>query len=141
MSPEENKAIVRRIFEASNTGNPDILEEVIADDIIIHNPKPGQLPGSEGAKQSFQKFHSGFPDVKVTVEHMIAEEDLVMMHLLISATHKGEFAGISPTGKQITITGMEIVRLANGKVVERWSNFDQLGFYRQLGVIELQDVV
>jgi len=141
MSPEENKAIVRRIFEASNTGNPDILDEVIADDIIIHNPKPGQLPGSEGAKQSFHKFHSGFPDVQVTIEHLIAEEDLVVMHLLIRATHKGEFAGISPTGKQIKITGMEIVRLANGKVVERWSNFDQLGFYRQLGITELQDVV
>jgi steroid delta-isomerase-like uncharacterized protein len=94
------------------------------------------LSGPAGAKQAYTRFHAAFPDVQVTIEDMVAEGDKVMVRLTTRGTHQGEFAGIPPTGKQITMTGMEVVRIANGKIVERCANFDQLSFYQQLGVIQ-----
>ena len=134
MSLKENKAVVQRLFEASNTRNLDILDEVIPKDMINHNPEPGN---PQDVKQTYTRFVAAFPDVQFTVEDMVAEGDKVMVRLTVRGTHQGEFVGIPPTGKQITITGMEVLRIANGKVVERWANFDQLSFYQQLGVIQL----
>ena len=81
------------------------------------------------------EFRSAFPDFHVTIEDQIAEGDRVATRWTMRGTHEGEFRGISPTGKQITVTGIGIFRFSDGKVVESWDNFDQLGMMRQLGVI------
>jgi len=139
MSVEDNKAIARRVYEAFSqavsTGNWATLDAVLAADAIDHNPVPGQGPGLEGVKQVFAVFAAGFPDLHFTVEDMIAEGDKVVSRLTMHGTHRGDFQGIAPTGKSITQTGIDILRLAGGKVIERWGEFDNLGLMQQLGVI------
>ena len=139
MSVEENKAIARRMYEAFgqavSTGNWAALDAVLAADAIDHNPVPGQGPGLEGVKQVFAVFAAGFPDIHFSVEDMIAEGDKVVSRLTMHGTHRGDFQGIAPTGKSITQTGIDILRIVGGKVVERWGEFDNLGLLQQLGVI------
>ena len=137
MSAEANKAILRQVYEAAfNQKNLDALNEVIASDSTDHNLTPEQPPGLQGAKQVFSSFHTAFPDLQVDVEDMITEGDKVVARLTVRGTHQGEFMGIAPTGNQVTFTGIDIVRIAEGKIVERWGNFDDLGMMHQLGVIE-----
>ena len=135
MSAEENKAIVRRGYEAINQNDLDALDEVVASDIIDRNPAPGQAPGLEGVKQFFSSLHAAFPDLHMDVEDMIAEGDKVATRVSMSGTHRGEFMGIDPTGNRVEISGIDILRVAGGKIVEHWGNFDDLGMMQQLGVI------
>ena len=136
MSAEENKAIARRGYEAINQKNLDSLDEVVTSDITDHDPAPGQDPGLEGVREYFSSLHTAFPDFQLNVEDMIAEADKVVARVSASGTHQGEFMGIDPTGNRVTITGIDILRIAEGKIVERWGNFDDLGMMQQLGVVE-----
>ncbi len=137
MSAEENKAIARRGYEAINQNNLDALDEVVAPDITDHDPAPGQAPGLEGVKQWFSSMHTAFPDFRMNVEDMIAEGDKVVARVRLSGTHQGELLGIDATGNRVTITGIDILRInADGKIMERWGNFDDLGMMQQLGVME-----
>ena len=81
-------------------------------------------------------MHSAFPDLQMNVEDMIAEGDKVVARVRMSGTHQGEFMGIDPTGNRVEISGIDILRVADGKIVEHWGNFDDLGMMQQLGVIE-----
>jgi steroid delta-isomerase-like uncharacterized protein len=137
MSIEENKAIVRRLYEeVHNKGNFVVADELVATNFIDHNASSPEIPpGPEGVKQTFTTFHNAFPDFNVTVEDMVAERDKVVARLTIRGTHKGEFMGIAPTGKQVAIEVIDITRVAEGKIVERWGQADMLGMMQQLGVI------
>jgi steroid delta-isomerase-like uncharacterized protein len=136
MSTEENKAIVRRFVEAFNTGNPDIVDETVATDFVLHDPGlPEDLRGPEGAKQWVNMFHTGFPDIHVTIEDLVAEGDKVAKKYTCRGTHKGEFAGIPPTGNQVAVPGISIYRIAGGKIAELWMSYDSLGTMQQLGVV------
>jgi predicted ester cyclase len=132
---EENKAVVRRVYESFSQNNLDVLDELIASDFTDHNPNPGQPPGLEGLKQFLSSMHTTLADLQVNVEDIVAEGDKVVARLRVSGTHQGEFMGNAPTGNRVTFTGIEILRIAEGKVVEHWRNFDNLGMMRQLGVI------
>ena len=136
MSAEENKAIRRQAYAAVNQKNLDALDEVIASDVINHSARPGQTPGLEGVKQLFSSLHAAFSDFHIDVEDMIAEGDKIVARVTASGTHQGEFMGIAPTGNQVTFTGIDISRIAEGKIVEHWSNSDQLGMMQHLGVME-----
>ena len=137
MSAEENKALTRRAYEAINQKNLDALDEIVASDIIDRDPAPGQAPDLEGVKQYFSSMHTAFPDFQMDIEDMIAEGDKVVARVSVGGTHQGEFMGIDPTGNRVTITGIDILRVnADGKIVERWGNFDDLGMMQQLGVME-----
>ena len=132
----ENKAMTSRFYEkVLNKHNPNAMEEFVATNFVDHNPNPGQGPGLEGLKQQFVMFFTAFPDMHITVEDQIAEGDKVVSRLSVRATHKGDFMHIPATGKQITITGIDIVHIKDGKAVERWGNFDDLGMMQQLGVM------
>ena len=135
MSTEENKAIMRRIFELFNTGNLALAEEVLAADVVDHQAPPGIEPGLAGFKQLVTMFRSAFPDIQMTIEDIIAEGDKVVARSTMRGTHQGEFMGIPPTGKQFSATSIDIVRFAGGKGVEHWGNSDDLGMLQQLGVI------
>ncbi len=136
MAAEENKAIVARLADAIwNQGDLTAVEELYAPDIIDHSPAPGQAPGLEGEKQVVTQFRTAFPDLQTTNDDLIAEGDTVVLRWSGRGTHQGEFAGIPPTGKPMTVTGIEIYRFSNGKVVERWGEFDMLGILQQLGAI------
>ena len=136
MSTEDIKTLARRIpLEAFNQGNAAVFDEVVAEDANDHLPPPGLPPGREGYKQFVTMLHAAFPDIHYTVNEEVAEGDTMMHHTTAHGTHKGEFLGIAPTGKQIAWDEMHILRFANGKAVEHWGNVDQLSILQQLGVI------
>ncbi len=139
MSTEENKAFARRVYEtfntAMNTGNLALIGEVMAADFVDHNPGPGQAPGVEGIKQAFGQFQAAFSDFQVMTEDMIAEGDKVVSRVNFSMKHTGEFMGIPATNKQVTQEGIDILRIAGGKVVERWGQFDNMSLMQQLGAM------
>lgn len=136
MSTAATKTLARRFYEeAINKHNLDAAYEFFASNFVDHNPGPDQAPGLEGVKQAFDVFFKAFPDLRVSVEEQLAEGDKVVSRITVRGTHRGEFMEIAPTGKQVTITGIDIFRFAGGKVVERWGNFDELGMMQQLGAI------
>jgi steroid delta-isomerase-like uncharacterized protein len=133
---EANKALIVRGWEVFNQGNLDAADEIFAADYVVHNTAgapDGHTP--EAFKQTVVMQRSAFPDVHVTVVDQIAEGDVVVTRWMGTGTHQGALMGIPPTGVQITNTGILFSRVADGKIAEEWSNFDQLGMLQQLGVI------
>jgi steroid delta-isomerase-like uncharacterized protein len=134
MSTEENKALVRRGFDTLNERNWTAFYELIASDMVLHEAST-TMQGLEAYQQFLLENYTAFPDLQFTVEDLIAEGDRVVARYTGQGTHQGEFMGIPPTGKQVTVTNILITRIANGKAVEQWHNFDALGMLQQLGVI------
>ena len=136
MSAEENKALVRRyVEEVVNQRNLDLLDEIFAPDFVEYGADTDQVSGVEDAKQFFDMLRSGFPDFQGTIEDLFAEGDKVVLRFTFRGTHQGEFMGIAPTGKQVTMPGIDIFRIADGKLVELWGQEDVLGMMQQLGAI------
>jgi len=136
MSTEENKALIRRLFEEGiNQNQPGVFDELIAPDFVIYDPPPGIPPDREGFRQLIETFRNSFPDLHLTFEAEFADGDYVMHRGYISGTHQGEWQGIAPTGKQIKMKTLDIWRVANGKAVENWVQMDMLGLMQQLGVV------
>jgi steroid delta-isomerase-like uncharacterized protein len=136
MSIEENKTLLRQfIEEVFHKRNLEMVERFMAVNIIDHDPLPVEATGSEGQKQFFALFLHAFPDFHVTVNDLIAEGDKVVAHQTFQGTHQGDFLGLAPTGKQFSITGIDIIRVDEGKIVEHWSMVDNLGMMQQLGAI------
>jgi steroid delta-isomerase-like uncharacterized protein len=134
MSKEQNIKAQTRMGEAVNTGNLETLKEVIAPNVVDHDPAPDQGKGPEGFIRFFTGFRQAFPDLEVKVEHLVVDEDNVAFAYTIEGTHKGDLMGIPPTGRRIKARGMQIGRFENGKLVERWGSSDQLGILQQLGL-------
>jgi steroid delta-isomerase-like uncharacterized protein len=134
---EENKAIVRQQEEELFTqGNLDAADEVYAPDYVGHDPSNSEeVRGLEAAKRAASDYRQAFPDLRVTVEDLIAEGDRVAARLRFRGTHLGELDGIAPTGRRVDCTGIVISRIEEGKIAEDWANFDDLGMMRQLGLI------
>jgi steroid delta-isomerase-like uncharacterized protein len=137
MSIEQNKASFRRMMEeALNQGNISLIDELVAPDVVEHEElPPGISADREGVKQMFTMLRSGFPDINATIGDIIAEGDKVVARSTWSGTHQGEFMGIPATGKRVSFGVIDIVRYADGKVVEHWGQMDNLGMLQQLGVV------
>lgn len=135
---KENKTISRRFYEeVFSRGNLAVADELLAANCVDHNPPgPGFPPGREGVKQVIMMFRSAFPDLQFTVEDQIAEGEKVVSRLTVRGTHQGELMGIPATGKKVTIGLVDILRMQDGKIVERWGQADLLGMMQQLGVAE-----
>ncbi len=137
MSAEENKAVVRRfnelVGEYWRTGDADTLDEVGGDDFVHH--APGLPPDLEGMKQALPMFRAAFPDMRLTEEDMIAEGDRVLDRVTVRGTHEGELMGMPPTGNPVEFTETHISRIAGGKIVERWGQWDAMGIMQQIGAI------
>jgi steroid delta-isomerase-like uncharacterized protein len=135
MSIEENKALARQQHEEWNSKGYVNAVEMFSPNFVAHLPgSPGPM-NLEGYKQYTASFDTGFPDTKHTILDQIAEGDKVVTRLTWHGTHTGNFQGIPPTGLQATMTGTNILRFENGKIVEFWGEFDALGLLQQLGVI------
>ena len=136
MSLEENKAIVRKYVEiVFSRQNWDRLDDLVAPDYV--DPDYPQLGGREGLKQMMNMAFKALPDWHETIEDIVAEGDKVWVLLACSGAHKGEFMGIAPTGKKVTIRAVDLYRIANGKIV--WCRripTPDLAFFKQLGVVE-----
>jgi steroid delta-isomerase-like uncharacterized protein len=129
---EENKALARRAWELAD--NPDILEEVYAPDVVWHEPDQ-EVRGLEQAKKFVSAYKTAFPDMKITVEDVIAEGDKVVSRVTIRGTHQGETEEFGPpTGRQIEGGGITISRIEGGKIVEDWDSYDNLTTLQQLGL-------
>jgi len=119
MSAEENKALVRRfVDEVQSTGNIDALDELCSPEFVNHSTPPGVLSNCEGVKQLTAMFRQAFRDSYFTVEDMMAEGDKVATRKTFHGTYEGEFMGISPTGRRVSMGLIDMVRIADGKVVE-----------------------
>ncbi len=137
MSAEENKAVFRRyVEEVGNEGNLDLADEIF-DRYYAYQPDGSVLErGPEDVKRFMGEFRRAFADFHTDIEDMVAEGDKVATRWRMRGTHRGEFRGIAPTDKEVEVTGIGIFRFSEeGKVVESWDNFDQLGMMRQLGAI------
>ena len=138
MAAEENKALARRGFELWNSGDLAASVELIADDYVLHDPAAPGIRGHDGYKQFFTLYHTAFPDTHLGIEDLVAEGDRAVVRWTATGTHRGELQGIPPTGKQVTVTGITIYRIAGGKIVEQSQNWDTLGLMQQLGVVPAQ---
>ena len=136
MSIEQNKEIVRRLHEeVVNQKNLSALDDYVGAGVVWHGAPPGLAPGIEGYKQFFPMLYAGFPDWHATIDDVIAEGDKVVHRFTGHGTHKGEWMGIAPTGKQVTATGILIYRISGEKIVEEWLQYDVMGVMQQLGVV------
>jgi steroid delta-isomerase-like uncharacterized protein len=131
----EHKAVVRRfIGQAFNAGDLAIIDELMTPDYVLHGVPEAR--GPEGMKHFVTMYRGAFPDYMCTVEDQIAEGDKVVTRWTVRGTQKGELMGIPPTGKQVTLPGVVVDRIANGQLVETWLQADVLGMLQQLGIIE-----
>jgi steroid delta-isomerase-like uncharacterized protein len=134
---EENKAAARAEFEIWGTGELDKLDELVALDVLHHDPyDPYAADGLEGLKKSIELNRTAFPDIRITVEDQVAEGDKVVTRWTAAMTHEGELGGVKPSGKRVTMSGTTIERFEDGKVVEAWRSMDTLDLLRQIGAID-----
>ncbi|MGO4105494.1 ester cyclase [Leifsonia sp. YAF41] len=137
MTTEQNKALVRRFYAEIDAGNIDAMDELVAEDYVDHNPAPfpNLASGREGLKQAFRIFWTATPG-RHEIEDQVAEGDKVVTRLTAYGRHEGDLPGPLPaTGIEIRETGVAIHRIAQGRIVEHWSDRDDLGLMQQLGVI------
>lgn len=137
MSKEQNAAALAKFAEAVNTGKYELFNEVVAADSIDHDPAPGQVPGPQGYRALFTEMRAAFPDMKVEVAHLLADEEAIAFAYTFTGTQNGPLMGNQPTGKKVKIRGMQISKFKDGKMVERWGSSDQLGMLQQIGATSI----
>ena len=137
MSADQNKALVRQMVEETfNRGNMSWVDEFMAPDFVEREElPPGIQRDRDGVKQLTIALRSAFPDFKATIDDIVAEGDKVVIRMTWRGTHKGEFMGVPPTGKSISIGVIDIIRLAEGKFVEHWGIMDSMALMQQLGAM------
>jgi steroid delta-isomerase-like uncharacterized protein len=128
----------RRLLEETfNEGNLDVIDQLVAPDAVNHDPaEPAhlrQLRGPDVLKRTVTMYRAAFPDVRITVDDVITADDKVVLRWRSEGTHRGELEGLAPTGVRASVTGISIDLWRDGKVVESWTEWDNLGLGRQLG--------
>jgi steroid delta-isomerase-like uncharacterized protein len=136
MSLEENKAFVRRfVEEVINRGKLDLIPVFVALDCVEHIPAIGQGVGCEGMKQAYATLLAAFPNLRFTIQDMIAEGDRVAWRWTMHGTHKGVYLGLQPTERDIVVHGASFERIAGDKIMERWAIMPEAEVLRQIGGI------
>jgi predicted ester cyclase len=131
---DQNKSTTRRFYEeVFNQKKLATVDELCSPTFVDHNPGPGQAPGPQGLKTWLQQLFQAFPDLTATIDEMIAERDLVVTRLTCHATHKGAFMGAAPTGKKVTFTSLDMVRMKDGRATEVWHEGNDAAVLMQLG--------
>lgn len=132
-----NKAIVQRLYqEVWNKRKLEVIKEIISPSHALQAPNIfGSSIGPDAYKRNVLLFLAGYPDLRWTIEDTIAEEDKVVACWTISGTHKGDYMGIPATNKRVSVDGMTVHHIANGKIMDSTSNWDALGMMQQLGVV------
>jgi steroid delta-isomerase-like uncharacterized protein len=125
----------RLVEQLVNKGDLAVVDEIFATNFVNHSPAAGTTPDRQGIKQYITAVRSVFPDYHNVIEGLIAEGDRVAVRVICRGTHRAEFMGIAPTGRSVEFSAVSIFRFADGKVVERWNNTDNLSLLQQLGVV------
>ncbi len=135
---EQNKNTVTAFIDALFTkGDLGAVDEYLAEDFVNHDPPMGVPAGREGMRQAAAMFRAGFPDWHSDTGILVAEGDLVVEQFRASGTHRGEIFGVPPSDRAVSMPGINIWRLRDGRIVERWGRLDELGLMRQLGLVNL----
>jgi predicted ester cyclase len=135
---DENREKITGLFDrVLNRGEDGYLDGLIAEDYIENNPVPGQAPGAEGIKDKLKGIRAAFPDIRFFLEELVGEGDLVAARYHWEATHNGPFMGLAPTGKKVSVAGMDFYRFKDGKLAGHWDCSDMLGLMQQLGVFRV----
>jgi steroid delta-isomerase-like uncharacterized protein len=112
--------------------DPAVVDEFFSRDFVSHNNPPGFPPGVEGVKRFFTTFRDAFPDIEVEIDELVADGERVAVATTFTGTHQGELMGVAPTGRRVSVTGIDVVRVAGGKIVEHRGLTDIVGLMRQL---------
>lgn len=130
---EANKAVLARFYEEFwCNGNVDVIDELLAEDYIDHQPIEGLPSGKAGFEEMIRLWRAGFPDMKERIDDLIAEDDKVVGRFTFTGTHTGEFFGVLPTGRRVSMTGIDVVRIRDGKITEFWYAEQLHGLFQQL---------
>lgn len=135
MSAEENKAVVHQMLEALNQKDSKVAEDIFAANWVNHDPAFPPLQGIEGARQLLTLLAVGFPDMIATVDDMFAAGDRVGCRFTLKGTHSGDFLGLAPTGRHVSIGAIGVFRVVDGRLTDNWVNLDALGLMQQVGII------
>jgi steroid delta-isomerase-like uncharacterized protein len=138
MARQDNIKTQEEFGAAVSEGKLDKIRELMTAGVVDHDPAPGQGPGPEGFIRFFEKFREAFPDLKVTGDYVVIDDNNIAAAYTFTGTHKGTFMGIPPTGRKISARGVQIARFENGKIAERWGSSDELGILRQIGAKQLK---
>ena len=134
----ENKALVRRWFEEVwNQGRASAIDEMLANDCVVHGLGPQDMHGPAAFKAFHSAYRNEFPNVTIEIDDIVAEGDIVAARWSGTGSHRGDGLGFRATGRDVHFTGMIFVRVERGKFIEGWNNFDQLGMFQQLGVVSV----
>ncbi len=136
MSPEENKTVIRRLFEAMSDQNLEVLDELVAEDVVNHAATAEHQRGIEGFRHVAKWGMAMSPDARYEILGMIAEGDMVACRVRVGGTMQGEMFGVPPTGKGFSAEHVHWHRVEGGKLVERWAVRDDLETLIQLGIID-----
>jgi steroid delta-isomerase-like uncharacterized protein len=139
MSTETNKAVVHQFFVAFNAGDLEGVAGCCAPSVVVHNSGAPDPLNLDAFRQLAGAFLAAFPGGEHTIEDLICEGDKVVTRVIYHGTHTGDLMGMPPTGKQVAVPAMIIDQIANGKIVETWRLFDQMGMMQQLGVIPVPE--
>jgi steroid delta-isomerase-like uncharacterized protein len=133
---DQTKSLLRELLEDDiSRGDETVAERIIHPEFVDHTNPPGMQHGLAGHQAIVRLFRTAFPDQWWQIEDLIAEGDRVVARTTMTGTHHGDFFGIPPTGRSVTVSGVHIIRVADGRVIEHWGCNDDLGLMRQLGVI------
>lgn len=133
MNAEDNKALVRRWFAELDAGNLEIIDELVPENYVDHNPAIGGLSsGRQGIREYVTMLRAAFPDAYHIIEDQMAEGDKVMTRLTARGTFTGEILGYQPHGQVVQVSGIAVHRIANGQLVEHWAHLDMKGFMEQI---------
>ena len=130
---DTNKLLMARVYDAINAGDLDAVDDVVAEEIVEHEEFPGVEQGREGFKKFFHTLRAGFPDLRFTVVDMVAEDEQVAALVTVTGTHRGDFLGVEPSGREIRLSAIDIVRFVDGKAIEHWGVMDAMTLMQQLG--------
>jgi steroid delta-isomerase-like uncharacterized protein len=137
----ENKNLVRRWFaEVWNKGNAAAIDEMLSSHTVVHGLGP-DLHGAAEFKPFHSAYRNAYPDIAIQIDDLVAEGDMVAVRWSATGTHRGDGLGFRATGRQAQFSGMAFIRVQEGRLVEGWNNFDQLGMLQQLGIVNLPSAV
>jgi steroid delta-isomerase-like uncharacterized protein len=132
---EENKHIARQFIAAFAAADTRTLERIVAEHMVDHSSAPGQKQGRQGVLEAVEMFRAAFPDLKITIESLVADEERVSVTGKMSGTNQGTLMGAPPTGKTASFAYMDMYAIARGQIVEAWHVEDLAGMMRQLGLL------
>jgi steroid delta-isomerase-like uncharacterized protein len=134
MTTADRKALYQRfIEEVFNRGRLEATDELLSPSYVLHDAPPGTPSGPEGVRQIVSTFRGAFPDLKITIEDQVSEGDRVCSRTTMRGTHQGAIFGVAPTGRTVTMSGLTMVRIVDGRLVESWVKNDVMGLMGQLG--------